>query len=251
MGATFDELLAEGASVPVKGWDFSWFEGRATEQRPSWGYSRMVAERMAAAAAALDVQTGGGEVVAGLPELPALMVATESWPPNVDVARGNLRPRGASVVAAADAPTLPFRSGSFDLVTSRHPVVTLWDEIARVLRPGGTFLSQQIGAANQKELKEAFRGPLPPSDAGSPRWIAAGAEAAGLTVVDVRPEALRTVFHDVAAVVYFLRKVIWTVPDFTVDRYRAQLARVHEQIQTRGSFVSHAQRVLIEARKPI
>lgn len=35
----FDELVAEGESVPVRGWDFSWFEGRATEERPSWGYS--------------------------------------------------------------------------------------------------------------------------------------------------------------------------------------------------------------------
>jgi hypothetical protein len=24
----FEELVAEGASVPVEGWDFSWFEGR-------------------------------------------------------------------------------------------------------------------------------------------------------------------------------------------------------------------------------
>lgn len=39
MGArTFEELLAEGESVPVEGWDFSWFDGRATEERPPWGY---------------------------------------------------------------------------------------------------------------------------------------------------------------------------------------------------------------------
>jgi len=59
---TFEELLAEGDAVPVEGWDFSWFEGRATEERPSWGYSRLLAERMAGATAALDVQTGGGAV---------------------------------------------------------------------------------------------------------------------------------------------------------------------------------------------
>ncbi|MFC5749293.1 hypothetical protein [Actinomadura rugatobispora] len=35
-------------------------------------------------------------------------------------------------------------------------------------------------------------------------------------------------------VVYFLRKVIWTVPDFTVDHYR----ELHEQIQKNGSFVA-------------
>jgi len=36
MSPTFEYLVAEGADVPVEGWDFSWFEGRATEERPPW-----------------------------------------------------------------------------------------------------------------------------------------------------------------------------------------------------------------------
>ena len=86
---SFEELLSEGDSVSVEGWDFSWFRGRATEERPSWGYSRMMVQRMATVAAALDIQTA-----------------------------------------------LPFRTESFDLVVSRHPTVAIWDEIARVLKPG-------------------------------------------------------------------------------------------------------------------
>jgi hypothetical protein len=57
-------------------------------------------------------------------------------------------------------------------------------------------------------------------------------------------------FFDIAAVVVFLRKVIWTVPGFTVHAYRAQLQELHERIQADGAFVAHAQRFLIEARKP-
>ena len=34
---TFDEEIAEGLAVPTDGWDFSWFAGRATEERPGWG----------------------------------------------------------------------------------------------------------------------------------------------------------------------------------------------------------------------
>jgi hypothetical protein len=69
-------------------------------------------------------------------------------------------------------------------------------------------------------------------------------------VTDLREEALRVVFNDVGAVVYFLRKVLWTVHGFTVAGYRDQLRRLHEKIQAEGPFVAHAQRVLIEARKP-
>jgi hypothetical protein len=56
--------------------------------------------------------------------------------------------------------------------------------------------------------------------------------------------------HDVGAVVHFLRKVLWTVPGFTVQAYRGRLAALHQQIQAQGPFVAHAQRFLIEARKP-
>jgi hypothetical protein len=69
-------------------------------------------------------------------------------------------------------------------------------------------------------------------------------------VVDLKEQALRVLFNDVAAVVYFLRKVLWTVPGFTVDGYRDRLALLHDRIQSEGPFVAHSRRVLIEARKP-
>ncbi|PWU57384.1 SAM-dependent methyltransferase [Micromonospora sp. S4605] len=247
---SFADLLAEGAAAPVEGWAFDWLAGRATEERPPWGYARLVADRMASADAALDVDTGGGEVLAEVPHPPRLLVATEGWPPNVLVARRVLRRVGASVVAVTPDAPLPFRDAAFDLVVSRHPVRTDWAETARVLRPGGTFLSQQIGPGTVRELSEAILGPLPPPAERHPEQAVAAARAAGLTVVDLREATLRTVFHDIAAVVWFLRKVVWTVPGFTVDRYRPQLARLHHRIRTEGPFVAHARRFLIEAHRP-
>jgi SAM-dependent methyltransferase len=245
----FDVLLAEAESVPLQGWDFSWFAGRATEQRPSWGYADQAADRLSRATAALDVQTGGGEVFAyalgtARPRRPSMLVAVEAWPPNVGVAARSLAPFGVRVVAAD---RIPFRDGSFDLVTSRHPVSTPWDEITRVLHPGGIFLSQQIGAGSNRELSEAMMGPLPPAERQPP--IATAVQAAGLEVLQIRAERLRAEFYDVAAVAHFLRKVIWTVPGFEIAKYRGQLRAVHDEIAAKGRFVSYAQRVLIEARK--
>ena len=249
MTATFEDLIAEGAAEPVQGWDFSWFEGRATEQRPSWGYSRLLGQRMSLADAGLDLQTGGGEVLAGIPRAPRLLVATEAWPPNVPVARRALRPLGGSVVRVAEVAALPFADASFDLVVSRHPTTTPWAEIARILRPGGTFLSQGVAAGSNHELSAAMLGPFP-VDRGGDIGRRAAAEAVGLVVADLRHETVRAVFHDIGAVVYFLRKVLWTVPGFTVEGFRPQLAALHERIRAEGSFVSHAQRYLVEATKP-
>ncbi len=241
--------MAEGAAAPVEGWDFSWFEGRATEERPPWGYARLMGEHMARASAALDIETGGGEVLATAMSPPPVLVATESWPPNVTIARARLRELGGHVVAVADAPTLPFVAESFDLVVSRHPVTVLWGEIARVLRPGAVYLSQQIGAGTTRELTEFMMGPKPVNPSRSPEHARAAAEAAGLEVLDVRACALRVEFFDVGAVVHFLRKVRWTVPDFTPEAYAGRLRRMHELIERDGSFVSTARRLLVEARR--
>jgi len=251
MTESFDELVAQGEAASVDGWEFSWLDGRATEQRPSWGYQRLMGRKMALAAAALDIQTGGGEVLAGVAKLPPIAVATESWPPNLARATRNLRPYGAVVVADQDEPPLPFADGAFDLVVSRHPVTVWWEEIARVLEPGGTYLSQQIGPDNLHEIKEFFRGPLPLGrSGGEPELVRARAEAAGLEVVDLRSESLLVEFFDVGAMVYFLRKVIWIVPDFAVEKYRDRLADLHCLIERDGRFVAHSRRILIEARKP-
>jgi SAM-dependent methyltransferase len=245
----FDELVAEAEAVSVDGWDFSWLDGRATEARPSWGYQRLLGSRLGSVQVALDLETGGGEVLDGCPSLPPLMVATESWPPNIGRASARLRPCGAVVVATAD---FPFRDNVFDFVSSRHPVTTDWAGIARVLRPGGTYFSQQVGPASVFELVEFFLGPQPEEGRNSrhPDRAVAAASEAGLEVVDLRSESLRTEFFDVGAVVYFLRKVIWMVPGFTVEQYRDKLRELHEKIERDGPFVAHTTRFLIEARKP-
>lgn len=252
MDREFDDLIAEAAAAPVEGWDFGWLDGRATEQRPSWGYQRGQAQRLAAARAALDIQTGGGEVLAEAEVFPPAMVATESWPPNIAKATALLHPRGVIVVADPDEPPLPFADAAFDLVTSRHPVTIWWDEIARVLQPGGTYFAQHVGPASVFELVEYFLGPQPEARLGrDPETEAAGARAAGLEVTQCRTERLRVEFHDVGAVVYFLRKVIWLVPGFTVDAYLGRLRHLHRQIASDGPFVAHSVRTLIEARKPL
>ncbi len=78
----------------------------------------------------------------------------------------------------------------------------------------------------------------------------AEALAAGLVLVDLRRPTRAVTFSDVAAVIYFLRKVISIVPGFFVDRYRYRLAELHHHVQADGPFVAHAQPFLIDVRRP-
>jgi SAM-dependent methyltransferase len=158
-----------------------------------------------------------------------------------------LHPLGAVVVADANEPPLPFADGAFDLVTSRHPATVHWDEIARVLRAGGTYFAQHVGGGTNVEISTFF---FEPSARRDHDVEAAAARAAGLEVMQCRNERLGLELFDVGAMVWFLRKVVWTVPDFTVERYRPRLRDLHEQIEREGVFRSTMSRTLFEVRKP-
>jgi len=250
----FERLLAEGNAEPIEGWDFSWLRGRATEARPSWEYFRGLSQRIGGASAVLDVQTGGGErfaeILTRVTNRPRTLAATESWPPNAEIARRALEPFGVSVHEVPDTAPFPFEEKTFDLVCSRHPTVTQWTEIARVLQSGGSYFSQQVGAGTNRELTEFMMGRQPISRTRSIGQAISSATSVGLEVTDAQEESLLVEFYDVGAVVYFLRKVIWTVPDFTTDKFRRRLKSMYDHIEKYGSFKSHSQRFLIEAMKP-
>lgn len=247
---SFDDLVDEAETADVTGWGFGWLDGRATEERPPWGYVRLLAARLAMARAALDIDTGGGEVVAEAPTLPARMCVTEAWPPNAARARERLEPQGVDVYETNEGDGLPFPDESFDLVTSRHPVSPPWAEIYRVLVPGGRYFAQHVGPASAFELIEFFLGPLPENRQGRDPWReAAAAEAAGLTVTELRTARLGMEFFDIGTVVWILRKCVWWVPDFTAERYRDKLVELDTRIRAEGMFVAHSTRHLINAQR--
>jgi SAM-dependent methyltransferase len=246
MSSDFDALVADATAQPVR-WDFTYLDGRALEDRPSWRYFDRVALAAGDAHRMLDVETGTANLLADLPRVPALAVGTEAYGPSVDEARRRLHAREPRLVCAGME--LPFADGAFDLVVARHPVETPWVEIARVLAPGGRFLSQQVGPHSLRGLSERLLGPLPPDSLRDPELARRAAEGAGLLVRDLQHERTRTAFFDIGAVVYFLRVVPWIVPGFTPGRFEPQLRALHEHIRASGSFETTSSRFLIDATK--
>jgi hypothetical protein len=243
---SFDQLVGAAAAADVTGWGFDWLNGRATEERPPWGYANLLAHRLGQVDSALDIDTGGGEVLAKVLTFPRRMVGTEAWPANAQHARALLGPRGVQIIETIkDAP-----SDSFELVTSRHPVRPDWREIHRVLVPSGSYFAQHVGPASAFELIQHFLGPR--SEVGNdrdPQRESAAAQSAGLVVTDLRTARCRMEFYDVGAVVWILRKCVWWVPDFSVEKYREELVDLDSRMRAGEPFVAHSTRHLIEARR--
>ena len=164
------------------------------------------------------------------------MVATESWPPNVGAGHPAAAPARRRGGGDPDEPPLPFADDAFDLVPSRHAtVVRSWDEIARVLARAAL----PRAADRARDLSGAGRllpGPQPHKWAElQPETQTTQARAAGLQVVQMRMERLRAEFFDIGAVIYFLRKVIWTVPDLSVERYHERLHEIMGRSRRTGA----------------
>src|SRR4029453_4135572 len=105
------------------------------------------------AGALLDLDTGGGELLAELAPLPPHTVAVESWARNIPVARDRLAPLGVAVLTE-----LPGGEEEFDVVLSRPGRMPAAD-IARLLRPGGRLLSQQVGSDDLADLNQMLGAP--------------------------------------------------------------------------------------------
>jgi SAM-dependent methyltransferase len=242
----YDELVAEALATPHQGWDFAPLRGRVVEEPLPWSYEHLLRERLPGAASLLDLGTGGGELLSGLAPLPPRTAATEGYPPNLPFARRRLEPMGIKVVAVGEDDALPFPDGSFAVVASRHESYDP-HEIRRVLAGDGLFVTQQVGGRNLEELNRTLGAPPPTDhDWDLARATTALAEA-GLAVTWSEETRVRTTFHDVGALVLFLRIVSWQVPDFDVDRYAERLHVLHEEMTRGRPLVAHAHRFVLLA----
>lgn len=105
---------------------------------------------------------------------------------------------------------MPFADGEFDLILSRHSAFQA-DEVARMLSPGGTFLTQQVHWMWAHDLL-AVSGARPPRPETTLEVTLAAIEAAGLVIVTAEEWSGELAFTDVGAVVYYLKAVPWLMP---------------------------------------
>jgi SAM-dependent methyltransferase len=119
--------------------------GEDLERLVAWGRA-LAPERV------LDLATGGGHTALALAGVARHVTAYDVTEPMLRAARGFLRERavGGATFVVGDVEALPFRDAAFDLVTCRIAAHHFADvagavrEVRRVLRPGGSFLLQDI-----------------------------------------------------------------------------------------------------------
>lgn len=245
------QWLAEEASAHIHGWDFSHLKGRYKEEEElPWDYRAVVEEYLTPEKRLLDLDTGGGEFLLSLGHPYENTAAAEAYPPNVELCREKLLPLGIDFRPAEGKGPLPWPEEYFDLVIDRHGDFSP-PEVARVLRPGGIFITQQVGAQNDRELVELL---LPESPLPFPEnhlsAVTERFQKQGFGIIEGQ-EAFRPIhFYDVGALVWFARIIEWEFPGFSVESCFDRLLEAQRLLEERGDLKGTIHRFLLAARKP-
>ena len=241
---------AEEEIAHIHGWDFSHIDGRYTEQDDlPWDYRAAIEEHLTPDMKIMDIDTGGGEFLLSLNHPHKNTAAMENYPPNVQLCKEVLLPLGIDFRPGDGKGELPFDDENFDMVINRHGDFNA-EEIYRILKPDGLFITQQVGAENDRELVELLCGetemPFPEQNLDV---ISRKFREAGFTILRGEEYFGPIRFFDVGALVWFARIIQWEFPDFSVDTHLENLLNAQKILEEQGSIGGSVQRFLLIAQK--
>ncbi|WP_019412964.1 class I SAM-dependent methyltransferase [Paenisporosarcina sp. TG20] len=234
----------------MKGWDFSYLKGRTEEDSLPWDYGEIIRKYIGPADNLLDMGTGGGEVLLTLNHPYELTSVTEGYLPNLELCEKKLGHLGITVKFVDEDDHLEFNNCSFDIVINRHESFDI-NEVHRVLKPSGHFITQQIGGQNNRDIAKYVIKDLsdsPYKDNNLPENIKK-IDSAGLKIIQADEYFPKMKFYDIGAFVYFASIIKWEFPGFTVDNCFDRLWQLELQREKQGYIESKEHRFLIISQK--
>ena len=243
--------LQEEEIAHIHGWDFSHIEGRYEEETDfPWDYKKTILKYLTSEMKILDIDTGGGEFLLSLGHPYERIAATENYTPNVELCKKELLPLGIDFKAGSGNGPLPYEDASFDLVIDRHGDFNP-KEIRRVLKTNGLFITQQVGADNDRALVELLLDSVPelPFPKQYLEIARTSFEEEGFEIVEAG-EAYRAIrFFDVGALVWFARIIEWEFPGFCVKDCFENLKKAQLILEEKGAIEGKTHRFFLVAKK--
>jgi len=234
------------------GWDFSHINGRWHFDEPPWDYKAVVKTYLKDTDILLDMGTGGGEVLLTLNHPYRNTYATEAYAPNFELCKNTLSPLGISVVQTYNderLDKLPFENDTFDFIINRHESFDL-TEVDRTLKPGGYFVTQQVGNKNDHEFMQKLNdGYIPHSSEHTIDKYCSTLANLGYEIVKTDEFQCPIRFYDVGALVFLAKILVWEFPEFSVRTHIDKLRSYQKEIDEKGFLQGTAHRFLIVARK--
>jgi SAM-dependent methyltransferase len=186
-----DELLA---GVPARrGWDFTGMN--VLRQPVPWDYHDVVLRYLRSSDVVLDVGTGAGERLRDLAPAFGHGLGIDADPEMIRLARQN---PGGNLSFRVCSQRLESVPRTFHVILDRHAPFDL-TAIAAHLRPGGYFITQQVGERNMACVKAALGQPASPPPIQRQAITASGLRPLAFMEYDVE-----YVVRDIESLVFWL-----------------------------------------------
>ena len=248
-----NEWLKEEKVAHIKGWDFSHLQDRYVEEdQLPWDFYAVIKKYLTSDMQLLDMETGGGEFLLSLNHPKNMTSAIEGYKPNVDYCKKILFPLGIDFKEADGEEVLPFPNQKFDIITNRHGNYNV-SELRRVLKNNGLFLTQQVGAENDRELVELLLSnnielPFPN------QYLKIKEKELRDNHFEIieSGEVFQPIkFYDVGALIWFARIIEWEFVGFSVESCLENLYNAQKILEEKGVIEGKIHRFYIVARKKI
>ena len=240
----------EEKEAAITGWDFSHIDGKYEEETYfPWDYREEIEKVLSPDKKLLDIDTGGAEFLLSLKHPYKKTSATEGYAPNVELCKERLLPLGVDFRELTDYKNTTFDDNEFDVVINRHGDFDA-KELYRIIKPGGYFITQQVGEENDRDLVLFLLPDTPKSFPGHDlKNNVKKLKDAGFTIekADECFEPIR--FFDTSALVWFAKIIEWEFIGFSVDKCFDKLLEIEKIIKEKGSFDGTTHRFFIKAKK--
>jgi ubiquinone/menaquinone biosynthesis C-methylase UbiE len=233
----------------TNGWDFS--QLKVKSEGVLWDFNEEITKKSQTSDILLDIGTGGGENVLSIASSFLVLIGIDVSKYMIETAQSNLKKTDVSNLRFLhmSSDELQFPNEFFDIITCRHaPFSSV--EMARVLKKGGYFITQQVGEDDKLNIKKAFnRGQEAKENGDLLKRYVRELKETGFTEVQFF-EYNATEYYERPEDLLFLLKHTPTIPNFGAEPRDFEILENYiECNRTEKGIRTNSSRFLITAKK--
>ena len=235
----------------LRGWDFS--QVRVVEEGPRIDYSKVVEFHLRRNKTLLDIGTGGGERLEAFAPKVREAIGTDIDRKMIKTAAEDLGKSSLHNVnlILCDSERIPIAGSHIDIVIDRYAPFNA-KEVSRILKPGGTFITQQVSEGDKGNFKEIFqRGQSYGEKSGTlkKRYLMELREA-GIRIIEERTVNTTEYYESMDDVIFLLANTP-IIPDFDFKKEQDKLEKIEEKFKNNKGIRTNSERFLIVGSKGV
>jgi SAM-dependent methyltransferase len=233
--------------IKFEGWDFSHIKDSWENETLPWNYVKIVNKYLSSDLELLDMGTGGGEFLLSLNHPYEKTSVTEGWQPNIELLKSKLVPLGIKLAKIGDDDIIDYIDNSFDIIINRHESFNV-EEVKRVLKPKGVFITQQVGGKNGNRLSSMLiPGFKPKYETLNLRNTLRDLKDYNFEVMFADEYFPYQKFFNMEALIYYAKVIEWEFPEFNVKDNFNQLLNAYKELTRNGYVLNYEHRFIIVA----